>query len=110
MSEKLPYKNFKWEEIDSDINHYLNKCNDDIGMIFKVDLEYENLTRKKIMKFPPMPLSRQIKENEISDYSRNFLKDNNIKLGKEEKLILDLNNKKSILYIMIFLNIIFLLK
>ena len=96
ISEKLPYKNFKWEEIDSDkeINHYLNKCNDGIGMIFKVDLEYDNLTRKKLMKFPPMPLSRQIKENEISDYSRNFLKDNNIKLGKEEKLILDLNNKK----------------
>ena len=48
MSEKLPYKNFKWEKIDESkgINHYLNKCNDDIGMIFKVDLEYDYLSRK----------------------------------------------------------------
>ena len=95
MSEKLPYKNFKWEEISTyDINYYLNKCNDDIGMIFKVDLEYDDLTTFKLRKFPLMPLSRQIKEYEISDYSRSFLKDNNIKLGKEEKFILDLNNKK----------------
>ena len=64
MSEKLPSKNFKWEEIESDkgIDYYLNKCNDDIGMIFKVDLEYKDIeTRKKLMKFPPMPLSRQKK-------------------------------------------------
>ena len=88
-------KNFKWEEISTyDINYYLNKCNDDIGMIFKVDLEYDDLTRFKLRKFPLMPLSRQIKQYEISDYSRSFLKYNNIKLGKEEKLILDLNNKK----------------
>ena len=41
MSEKLPYKNFKWEEISesNNIDDYLNKCNDDIGMVFKVDLE-----------------------------------------------------------------------
>ena len=28
-----------------------------------------------------MPLSRKIEEEELSDYSRDFLKDNNIKLG-----------------------------
>ena len=41
-----------------------------------------------------MPLSRKIEEEELSDYSRDFLKDNNIKLGNVEKLILDLYDKK----------------
>ena len=62
MSEKLPYKNFKWEEIKSErssaeqssesnnIDDYLNKCNDDTGMIFKVDLEYDDLTKFKLKK------------------------------------------------------------
>ena len=96
MSEKLPYKNFKWEEISesNNIDDYLNKCNDDIGMVFKVDLEYDDETKFKLRKFPPMPLSRKIEEKEISDYSRDFLKDNNIKLGNVEKLILDLYDKK----------------
>ena len=96
MSEKLPYKNFKWEEISesNNINDYLNKCNDDIGMVFKVDLEYDDETKFKLRKFPPMPLSRKIEEEELSDYSRDFLKDNNIKLGNVEKLILDLYDKK----------------
>ena len=100
MSEKLPYKNFKWEEIDSDsakavnIDDYLNKCNDNIGMVFKVDLEYDDLTRFKLRKFPTMPLSRQIQEEEISDYLRDFLKQHNNRLGNVEKLILDLYDKK----------------
>ena len=96
MSEKLPYKNFKWEEISesNNIDDYLNKCNDDIGMVFKVDLEYDDETKFKLRKFPPMPLSRKIEEEELSDYSRDFLKDNNIKLGNVEKLILDLYDKK----------------
>ena len=96
MSEKLPYKNLKWEEIiNHDINYYLDKCNEDVGMIFKVDLEYgDDITKFKLRKFPPMPLSRKINENEISDYSRDFLKQHNNQLGNVEKLILDLNNKK----------------
>ena len=97
MSQKLPYKNFKWEKVDDskDINYYLTQCNEEKGMVFKVDLEYgDNETRNKLKKYPLMPLSRQIKENELSDYSKNILKENNLKLGKEKKLILDLNDKK----------------
>ena len=41
-----------------------------------------------------MPLSRQIQEEEISDYSRDFLKQHNNRLGNVEKLILDLYDKK----------------
>ena len=54
MSEKLPYKNFKWEEISesNNIDDYLNKCNDDIGMVFKVDLEYDDETKFKLKKIP----------------------------------------------------------
>ena len=97
MSQKLPYKNFKWEKVDENKNiyNYLDQCNEDKGMVFKVDLEYgDDETRKKLMKYPPMPLSRKIEEEEISPYSRKFLKENNLKLGKEKKLILDLNDKK----------------
>lgn len=96
MSEKLPYKNFKWEQdIKQDINYYLDKCNEDVGMIFKVDLEYDEPTTKfKLRKFPPMPLSRKINKEEISDYSRDFLKQNNNQIGNVEKLILDLHDKK----------------
>ena len=96
MSEKLPYKNFKWENIEEkqDINYYLDKCNEDVGMVFKVDLEYDDLTRFKLRKYPLIPLSRKINENEISDYSRDFLKQHNNKLGDVEKLILDLHDKK----------------
>ena len=63
-------------------------------MVFKVDLEYDDLTRFKLRKFPPLPLSRQIQEEEISDYSRDFLKQHNNRLGNVEKLILDLYDKK----------------
>ena len=49
-----------------------------------------------------MPLSRQIKEEEILDYSRDFLKQHNNRLGNGDKLFLDLYNKKNTLYIMIF--------
>ena len=95
MSEKLPYKNFKWEKVENqDINYYLEKCNEDNGMVFKVDLEYDPLTKFKLRKFPPMPLSRKINEEEISDYSRDFLKQNNNQLGNVNKLILDLHDKK----------------
>ena len=95
MSEKLAYKNFKWEEIKNrGINYYLEKCNGDIGMIFKVDLEYDDTTKFKLRKFPPMPLSRKINEEELSDYSKDFLNKNNDKLGNVNKLILDLHDKK----------------
>ena len=95
MSEKLPYKNFKWEKIRTqDINYYLDKCNEDIGMVFKLDLEYDDSIRFKLRKYPPMPLSRKINENEISNYSKDFLKQHNNNLGDVEKLILDLHDKK----------------
>ena len=97
MSEKLPYTNFKWEEAPfGNINYYLDKCNEDVGMVFKVDLDINNddKTRFKLRKFPPMPIKRKIDENEISDYSRDFLKQHNNNLGKDEKLILDLYDKK----------------
>ena len=95
MSDKLPYKNFNWEEHENqDIDYYLEKCNEEVGMVFKVDLESDLQTKYKLRKFPPMPISRVIDEEEISDYSRDFLKQHNNKLGKVKKLILDLHDKK----------------
>ena len=79
-------------------------------MVFKVDLEYNDLTKFKLRKFPPMPFSRQIQEEELSDYSRDFLKQHNDKLGNVDKLILDLHNKKEYIVHYDIINIISLLE
>ena len=92
MSQKLPYKNFKWSTKLS-----LDKLQTGI---YEVDLEIPTNLHNKFKDYPLAPEIKNIPENMLSNYQK-YLNDKlNIKYSeKDKKLILDLLPKKIIKYI-----------
>ena len=88
MSQKLPYKNFKWS---NDLT--LDKIQ--IG-IYEVDL---TISKELHYKFKDYPIAAEIKsipENNLSEYQKYLYNKLNIKYnGNDKKLILDLSTKKN---------------
>ena len=87
MSQKLPYKNFKWSN-----NLKLDKLQ--IG-IYEVDLEILKNLHDKFKDYPLCPEIKNIPENMLSNYQK-YLNDKlDIKYNEtDRKLILDLLPKK----------------
>ena len=92
MSQKLPYKNFKWSN-----NLKLDKLQTGI---YEVDLEIPTNLYDKFEDYPLAPEIKNIPENMLSNYQK-YLNDKlNIKYSeKDKKLISDLLPKKIIEYI-----------
>ena len=89
MSQKLPYKNFKWSN-DLTLDKIQTGIYEDNISIPK-ELHY---------KFKDYPLCAEIKsiqENNLSEYQKYLNKKLNVKYNeKDKKLILDLSTKKII--------------
>ena len=92
MSQKLPYKNFKWSNVLT-----LDKLQTGI---YEVDLEIPTNLHNKFKDYPLAPEIKNIPEIVLSNYQK-YLNDKlNIKYTeKDKKLILDLLPKKIIRHI-----------
>ena len=88
MSQNLPIRDFKWES-NEDYYLYIPKGR---GCIIECDLEYPNDCKFKTRKYPLAPEKINVKKEMLSDYQINLLGDK--PLGKEEKLLLTLYDKK----------------
>ena len=99
MSQKLPYKNFKWSN-----NLKLDKLQTGI---YEVNLEIPTNLHDKFKDYPLALEIKNIPENMLSNYQK-YLNDKlNIKCSeKDKKLMLDLLPKKIIKYIIRIYNII----
>ena len=88
MSQKLPYKNFKWS---NDLT--LDKI--ETG-IYEVDISIPKELHYKFKDYPLCPEIKDIPKNNLSEY-QNYLNDKlNIKYNeKDKKLVLDLSSKKN---------------
>ena len=88
MSQKLPYKNFKWS---NDLT--LDKI--ETG-IYEIDISIPKELHYKFKDYPLCPEIKNIPKNNLSEY-QNYLNNKlNIKYNeKDKKLILDLSSKKN---------------
>ena len=92
MSQKLPYKNFKWS---NDLT--LDKIQTGI---YEVDISIPENLHNKFKDYPLAPEIKSIPENNLSEYQKYLNNKLNIKYNeKDKKLILDLLPKKIIKYI-----------
>ena len=88
MSQKLPYKNFKWS---NDLS--LEKIQTGI---YEVDLSIPKELHYKFKNYPLAPEIKSIPENNLSEYQKYLNNKLNIKYNeKDKKLILDLSTKKN---------------
>ena len=88
MSQKLPYKNFKWSN---------DLCLDKIQTgIYEVDLKIPENLHYKFKNYPSAPEIKSISKNNLFEYQKYLNNKLNIKYnGKDKKLILDLSTKKN---------------
>ena len=99
MSQKLPYKNFKWSN-----NLTLDKIQTGI---YEVDLSIPENLYYKFKDYPLCPQIKSTPENNSSEYKKILNYKLNVKYNeKDKKLILDLLPKKIIKYITKIWNII----
>ena len=88
MSQKLPYKNFKWS---NDLS--LNKIQTGI---YEIDISIPKELHYKFKDYPLCPQIKSIQENNLSEYQKYLNNKLNIKYNqKDKKLILDLLPKKN---------------
>jgi len=91
---KMPYSDFEWKPAeDMDIGKILNVSEDsDIDYFVECDLTIPEELHDHFNAYPPVPESKIITEEMLSDYQRNLL--GKKKTPKVKKLIPDLNNKE----------------
>ena len=92
MSQKLPYKNFKWS---NDLS--LDKIQTGI---YELDISIPENLHYKFKDYPLAPEIKSIPKNNLSECQKYLNNKLNIKYNeKDKKLILDLSTKKIIKYI-----------
>ena len=90
MAQKLPYSDFKWMN-EADLNNWEN-----MPCTLEVNLEYPQHLHDMHNDYPLAPEHKNIKESEISAYSKKCLKDSGNKFNsKNKKLVSTLNGKKN---------------
>ena len=88
MSQKLPYKYFKWSN-----NLSLDKIQTGI---YEVDISIPENLHNKFKDYPLCPEIKSISENNLSEFQKYLNNKLNIKYNeKDKKLILDLLSKKN---------------
>ena len=88
MSQKLPYKNFKWSN-----NLSLDKIQTGI---YEVDISIPKESHYKFKDYPLCPEIKSIPRNNLSEYQKYLNNKLNIKYHEaDKKLILDLSTKKN---------------
>lgn len=99
MSQPLPVGSFEWiNVVGVDIQQVLNISNSDIGMILEVDLHYPIELHDTHNDFPLAPESRQVQEDQLSNYQKDLIqkmKEKGCKYTKSTKLITSLCDKKN---------------
>ena len=90
MSQKLPTGDFKWE----DNPDYYKNIPKGRGCIVECDLQYTTKAKINTRRFPLAPEHLKIKEDDLSDLQLKYLQVENKTIGKTEKLILNLYDKK----------------
>lgn len=90
MSKKLPMGDFKWEE-DPD---YYKHIPEGRGCIVECDLKYTTRAQINTRKLPLAPEKTKIKEENLSELQLKYLEIENKTVGKTDKLLLNLFDKK----------------
>ena len=87
MSQYLPTHGFNWVKLDTKCpqfwtNFVLQQGNcQDTGYFFEVDLEYPEELHDTHDQYPLAPEHLEIKEEMLSDYQKELVKDLNVKVG-----------------------------
>jgi len=94
MMDFLPYNLLGFDN-KIKLNEILDMpLNGNYGYFVEVDIEIPENLHDKFKDYPPCPENISIKKEELSDYQKEILKINKRNYnGKNEKLILNLNNK-----------------
>ena len=107
MSQKLATGDFRWIRDPDAINLDSYDENSTKGLVLEVDLEYLKKLHDLHNDYPLAPEKIVVKKEMLSDYSREIQEREGIKIGKVEKLIPNLRNKKN--YIVHYRNLQFYL-
>ena len=97
MSEKLPTGNFKWlsKEAVDDFDIHQTDADGDTCYILEVDLKYPKTIHDLHNDYPLAVECKHIKEEDLSPYDLQFLKERNEKFKSTIKLCPDLKDKKN---------------
>ena len=108
MSQKLPTGDFRWIPSPEYINLDSYDENSAKGLILEVDLEYPPELHRLHNDYPLAPEKMVVREEKLSDYSREILGREGMTIGKVGKLIPNLRDKKE--YVLHYRNLPLYLK
>ena len=108
MSQKLPTGDFRWIPSPEYINLDSYDENSAKGLILEVDLEYPPELHRLHNNYPLAPEKMVVREEMLSDYSREILGREGMTIGKVEKLIPNLKDKEK--YVLHYRNLQLYLK
>ena len=108
MSQKLPRGDFRWIPSPEYINLDSYDENSAKGLILEVDLEYPPELHRLHNDYPLAPEKMVVREEMLSDYSREILGREGMTIGKVQKLIPNLKDKEK--YVLHYRNLQLYLK
>ena len=108
MSQKLPRGDFRWIPSPEYINLDSYDENSAKGLILEVDLEYPPELHRLHNDYPLAPEKMVVREEMLSDYSREILRREGMTIGKVQKLIPNLKDKEK--YVLHYQNLQLYLK
>ena len=108
MSQKLQTGDFRWIPSPEYINLDSYDENSAKGLILEVDLEYPPELHRLHNNYPLAPEKMVVREEMLSDYSREILGREGMTIGKVEKLIPNLKDKEK--YVLHYRNLQLYLK
>ena len=108
MSQKLPTGDFRWIPSPEYINLDSYDENSAKGLILEVDLEYPPELHRLHNDYPLAPEKMVVREEMLSDYSREILGREGMTIGKVQKLIPNLKDKEK--YVLHYRNLQLYLK
>ena len=101
MSQCLPYSEFKWLNKKEISRFCLNSISENsfVGYILEVDLEYPDKLHNLHNDYPLAPEKLEITQNMLSKYCSDIANKYGIKIGRINKLVSNLRNKKNMSFI-----------
>ena len=109
MTKPLPIRDFEWKkEMPTEEQIMKKKKDAKCGWILEVDLEYPADLHKDNSAYPLAPEKIAVKEEWLSEYQKNLMKELELTHSKDKKLLLTLEVKKN--YVTHYINLQFYLK